>query len=107
MAVANPLHSVSNDARYVSDVLGSIAGPVVLVGYSYGGRVVSNAAKGHGNVKSLVYVATFAPDAGQAAAMPPGLPSQTGDGHGGFATKGVDQDDQALSAAFTRSGRNG
>ncbi len=69
---------------------------------------VSNAAKGHGNVKSLVYVAAFAPDASQAAAMPLGLPSQIlGDGHGGFATKGVDQDDQALSAAFTCSGRNG
>lgn len=68
VAVANPLRSVSNDARHVSDVLGSIAGPVVLVGHSYGGQVISNAAKGHGNVKSLVYVAAFAPDAGEAAA---------------------------------------
>ncbi|MGI6246944.1 MAG: alpha/beta fold hydrolase [Pseudochelatococcus sp.] len=67
-AVANPLRSVTNDARTVSDVVGSIEGPVVLVGHSYGGQVISNAAKGHANVKSLVYVAAFAPDAGEAAA---------------------------------------
>ncbi|HEV2604698.1 MAG TPA: alpha/beta hydrolase [Microvirga sp.] len=68
VAVANPLRSVSTDARRVSDVVASIAGPVVLVGHSYGGQVISNAAKGHDNVKSLVFVAAFAPDAGEAAA---------------------------------------
>lgn len=68
IAVANPLRSVSNDAQRVSDVVASIAGPVVLVGHSYGGQVISTAARGHGNVKSLVYVAAFAPDAGEAAA---------------------------------------
>ncbi|RXT56088.1 alpha/beta hydrolase [Bosea sp. Tri-44] len=68
VAVANPLRSVSGDARLVSDVVASIAGPVVLVGHSYGGQVITNAAKGHGNVKSLVYVAAFAPEAGEAAA---------------------------------------
>lgn len=68
VAVANPLRSVSNDARLVSDIVGSIAGPVVLVGHSYGGQVISNAAKGNKNVKSLVYVAAFAPDTGEAAA---------------------------------------
>lgn len=68
VAVANPLRSVSNDARYVSEVVGSIAGPVVLVGHSYGGQVIANAAKGQGHVKSLVFVAAFAPDAGEAAA---------------------------------------
>ncbi|KAA2234593.1 alpha/beta fold hydrolase [Salinarimonas soli] len=68
VAVANPLRGVSTDARYVSDVVASIAGPVVLVGHSYGGQVISNAAKGHDNVKSLVYVAAFAPDAGESAA---------------------------------------
>jgi pimeloyl-ACP methyl ester carboxylesterase len=68
VAVANPLRSVSGDASLVSDVVGSIKGPVVLVGHSYGGQVISNAAKGHDNVKSLVYVAAFAPDAGEAAA---------------------------------------
>jgi pimeloyl-ACP methyl ester carboxylesterase len=68
VAVANPLRSVSNDARAVSDVVGSIAGPVVLVGHSYGGQVITNAVNGHDNVKSLVFVAAFAPDAGEAAA---------------------------------------
>ena len=68
VAVANPLRSVSNDARAVSDVVGSITGPVVLVGHSYGGQVITNAVKGHDNVKSLVFVAAFAPDAGEAAA---------------------------------------
>jgi pimeloyl-ACP methyl ester carboxylesterase len=68
VAVANPLRSVSNDARLVSDVVGSIVGPVVLVGHSYGGQVISTAASGHSNVKSLVYVAAFAPANGEAAA---------------------------------------
>lgn len=67
VAVANPLRSVSNDARLVSDVVGSIEGPVVLVGHSYGGQIISNAANGHDNVKSLVYVAAFAPDSGESA----------------------------------------
>lgn len=68
IAIANPLRGVASDARLVSDVLGSINGPVVLVGHSYGGQVISTAANGHDNVKSLVYVAAFAPDAGEAAA---------------------------------------
>lgn len=68
VAVANPLRSVSNDARVVSDLVASIAGPVVLVGHSYGGQVISNAAQGRENIRSLVYVAAFAPDAGEAAA---------------------------------------
>ncbi|MGV6876047.1 alpha/beta fold hydrolase [Pseudochelatococcus sp. B33] len=67
VAVANPLRSVSNDARLVSDIIGSIEGPVVLVGHSYGGQIISNAANGHDNVKSLVYVAAFAPDSGESA----------------------------------------
>jgi pimeloyl-ACP methyl ester carboxylesterase len=68
VATANPLRSVSGDASYVSDVVGSIEGPVVLVGHSYGGQVITNAARGHDNVKSLVYVAAFAPEVGEAAA---------------------------------------
>lgn len=68
VAVANPLRGVSNDARTVSDVVASIEGPVVLVGHSYGGQVITNAVAGHDNVKSLVYVAAFAPEKGEAAA---------------------------------------
>ncbi|PKR87431.1 alpha/beta hydrolase [Pleomorphomonas diazotrophica] len=68
VAAANPLRSVAADAAYVSDVVAGIDGPVVLVGHSYGGQVISTAANGHDNVKSLVYVAAFAPEAGEAAA---------------------------------------
>lgn len=69
MAVANPLRGVKNDAGYVADILGSIKSPVVLVGHSYGGSVISEAADGHATVKALVYVAAFAPDAGETAAQ--------------------------------------
>lgn len=68
VAAANPLRSVSGDAAYVSSIVDSIKGPVVLVGHSYGGQVITTAANGHDNVKSLVYVAAFAPDTGEAAA---------------------------------------
>jgi pimeloyl-ACP methyl ester carboxylesterase len=68
VAVANPLRSVSSDAGYVSSLVKGIEGPVVLVGHSYGGAVISAVANGVGNVKSLVYVAAFAPDAGESAA---------------------------------------
>lgn len=68
VAAANPLRSVSSDAAYISDIVASIAGPVVLVGHSYGGQVITSAANGRENVKSLVYVAAFAPDEGEAAA---------------------------------------
>ncbi len=69
VAVANPLRGVKNDAGDVADILGSIKSPVVLVGHSYGGSVISEAAEGHANVKALVYVAAFAPDAGETAAQ--------------------------------------
>lgn len=65
VAAANPLRSVRGDADYVGEIVGSIAAPVVLVGHSYGGLVISEAANGHPNVRSLVYVAAFAPEAGE------------------------------------------
>lgn len=68
VAVANPLRSVMSDAVYVSDILASIKTPVVLVGHSYGGSVISEAANNNNNVKALVYVAAFAPEAGETAA---------------------------------------
>lgn len=67
IAAANPLRSVRGDADAVSDLLKSIDGPVVLVGHSYGGSVISEAAEGAPNVKALVYVAAFAPEAGESA----------------------------------------
>ncbi|BBH67941.1 alpha/beta hydrolase [Actinoplanes sp. OR16] len=65
IAAPNPLRSLSGDAAVVSSVLATIDGPVVLVGHSYGGAVMSNAAVGHDNVKALVFVAAFAPEAGE------------------------------------------
>jgi pimeloyl-ACP methyl ester carboxylesterase len=68
VAAANPLRSVKGDADHVSSIIASIEQPVVLVGHSYGGAVISAAANGHENVMALVYVAAFAPDQGEAAA---------------------------------------
>jgi pimeloyl-ACP methyl ester carboxylesterase len=68
VSVANPLRGVRSDADYVAAVLKTIKGPIVLGGHSYGGSVITNAAKGNKNVKSLVYVAGFAPDTGESAA---------------------------------------
>ncbi len=67
IAVANPLRSVSGDAAVVASVLSSIHAPVVLVGHSYGGSVISAAANGHDNVTALVFVGAFAPDLGETA----------------------------------------
>src|SRR4051812_12126207 len=52
---ANPLRGLADDARYLADFLGSLAGPLVLVGHSYGGAVISVAAHGNEQVKALVY----------------------------------------------------
>jgi pimeloyl-ACP methyl ester carboxylesterase len=65
IAAPNPLRSLSGDAAVVSSILATIDGPVVLVGHSYGGAVMSNAAVGHDHVKALVFVAAFAPEAGE------------------------------------------
>ncbi|OTP67421.1 putative signal peptide protein [Caballeronia sordidicola] len=68
VAVANPLRGVQSDARSVAEALDSIHGPIILVGHSYGGNVITNAATGNANVKALVYVAGLAPDSGESAA---------------------------------------
>ncbi|MFJ9627667.1 alpha/beta fold hydrolase [Streptomyces sp. NPDC101175] len=65
LGVANPLRGLASDSAYVSSVLDTIPGPVVLVGHSYGGAVITDAAVGHANVKALVYIAAFAPDQGE------------------------------------------
>jgi len=65
LAVATPLRSLHGDAAYLRSVLASISGPIVLVGHSYGGMVLTNAATGNPNVKALVYIAAFAPDKGE------------------------------------------
>ncbi len=68
IAAANPLRSVKGDAAYVASLVSAVAGPVVLVGHSYGGEVISVAAVGHPNVEALVFVAGLAPDTGESAA---------------------------------------
>jgi pimeloyl-ACP methyl ester carboxylesterase len=68
IAAANPLRGVKNDADYVASILNGIKGPIVLVGHSYGGTVITNAANGNKNVKALVYVAAFAPETGETTA---------------------------------------
>lgn len=67
VAAANPLRSVTGDAAYVRDVIAAISGPVVLVGHSYGGMVITEAAAGNDKVAGLVYVCAFAPDHGESA----------------------------------------
>ncbi len=68
IAPANPLRGLTADADYIRSVLATIAGPVVLVGHSYGGAVITNAARGADNVVALVYVAAFVPDEGTSVA---------------------------------------
>jgi pimeloyl-ACP methyl ester carboxylesterase len=63
-APPNPLQSLTGDAATIADLLKTIKGPIVLVGHSYGGAVITNAARGNRNVKALVYVDAFAPAKG-------------------------------------------
>jgi pimeloyl-ACP methyl ester carboxylesterase len=72
-AIADPLRSLTGDADYVRARLLTISGPIVLVGHSYGGAVITNAARGVANVKALVYLAAFIPAKGESVAtiLPP------------------------------------
>jgi pimeloyl-ACP methyl ester carboxylesterase len=63
VAPANPLRGVGGDSAYLASVVNQIDGPVLLVGHSYGGAVITNAATDATGVVGLVYVAAFAPDA--------------------------------------------
>ena len=62
---ANPLRGLPGDATYLADFLRSLTGPIVLVGHSYGGAVISNAATGNDQVKALVYFNGWMPDEGE------------------------------------------
>jgi pimeloyl-ACP methyl ester carboxylesterase len=64
-AIASPLENLTTDSSYVADFLKTLSGPVVLVGHSYGGSVITNAAAGNQNVKALVYVDAAAPAVGE------------------------------------------
>ncbi|WP_433201047.1 alpha/beta fold hydrolase [Dactylosporangium sp. CS-047395] len=77
VAPANPLRGLASDAAYLRSVLAQIPGPVVLVGHSYGGAVITNAATGNPNVKALVYIAAYALAEGEAVAQA----NELGGGH--------------------------
>ncbi|WP_344122035.1 alpha/beta hydrolase [Planosporangium flavigriseum] len=68
-AIANPLRGLTSDAADVAAFLKTISGPIVLVGHSYGGSVITNAAAGNPNVKELVYVNAAAPAVGETTAQ--------------------------------------
>ena len=68
-APPDPLQGLPYDSAYLADFLHSISGPIVLVGHSYGGAVITNAATGDSQVKALVYVDAFAPGQGQTIAQ--------------------------------------
>jgi pimeloyl-ACP methyl ester carboxylesterase len=65
IAAANPLRGLASDAAAVSDLVRTIDGPVILVGHSYGGAVISNVDADAGDIVALVYVAGFAPAPGE------------------------------------------
>ena len=78
-AIADPLQGLTSDTAYVTSYLATIDGPKVLVGHSYGGAVITNAATAVPDVKSLVYIAGFIPVKGEtigelAAKSTPALP---------------------------------
>src|SRR6185437_2570399 len=65
VSVQNPLTSLAADVETTKRAVAMQTGPVVLVGHSYGGAVITQAAAGNANVKALVYVAAFAPEVGE------------------------------------------
>src|SRR5438034_4340491 len=77
----NPLRGLASDSAYLANFLKTITGPIILVGHSYGGAVITNAATGNANVKALVFIDAFAPDEGESLASlssvppPPGQPA--------------------------------
>ncbi|MFJ4541936.1 alpha/beta fold hydrolase [Streptomyces tibetensis] len=65
LAVANPLRGLESDAQYTATITKSVDGPVVLVGHSYAGAIITRAARDASNVEALVYVAAYQPDEGE------------------------------------------
>jgi pimeloyl-ACP methyl ester carboxylesterase len=64
-APAIPLRGISIDSAYIASYLDQVPGPVLAVGHSYGGAIITNAATNANNVVGLVYVCAFAPDEGE------------------------------------------
>ncbi|WP_208008373.1 alpha/beta fold hydrolase [Agromyces protaetiae] len=65
LALANPLRGLASDTAYLRSILDTLTGPLVLVGHSYGGAVITNAATDNANVTALVFIAAFVPDEGE------------------------------------------
>jgi pimeloyl-ACP methyl ester carboxylesterase len=65
VGAANPLAHLTGDTASLAALLGTISGPIVLVGHSYGGVVMSNAATGNEQVQALVFIAGWVPDEGE------------------------------------------
>ncbi|QAY62405.1 alpha/beta hydrolase [Xylanimonas allomyrinae] len=77
LAFPNPLRGPVTDGEYLRQFLDTVSGPVVLVGHSYGGAVITNAATGDPDVEALVYVAAYAPAEGESVAAA----NELGGGH--------------------------
>ena len=74
----NPLRGLTSDSAYIASFLQTISGPIILVGHSYGGAVITNAATGNPNVKALIYIDAFAPDQGESLASLSSVPPPAG-----------------------------
>lgn len=68
VAVQNALASLAGDVETTKRLIDAQTGPIVVVGHSYGGAVITGAAAGNANVKALVYIAAFAPEPGEPVA---------------------------------------
>jgi pimeloyl-ACP methyl ester carboxylesterase len=69
---------LTSDSAYIAGFLQTISGPIILVGHSYGGAVITNAATGNPNMKALVYIDAFAPDQGESLASLSSIPPPAG-----------------------------
>src|SRR5260370_10617413 len=74
IAAPNPLRGLAVDSSYLADFLSSIQGPIVLVGHSYGGMVITNAATGNPNPHALLFVDAFLPPPRETTLGPPRAP---------------------------------
>lgn len=79
LAPANPLRGVITDGDYLRTFLSTVEGPVVLVGHSYGGSVITNASVGAPNVKALVFISAYAPEEGETLGAAGGLDGASND----------------------------
>lgn len=82
VAVQDPLTTLSDDVATTRRALAQVKGPIVLVGHSYGGAVITEAAANNNNVKALVYVAAYAPSVGETVGeMAVNYPKSSGSSH--------------------------